>query len=158
MVSKTVTLDNGTTITYDYSVLNKVLAGLKGKHTKIVADGVSYGVYWELGHTVGTSKLGRTVNRVLGIGVFGTMLQHPFMVPAVEKWRKPFQEALNKGKEDGYTKVSIDDIVDKVAHGIELAAKQEIEMAKDKGNGVTSDLVDTGALKNSIIVLDAEDI
>ena len=141
MVSKTVTLDNGTTITYDYSVLNKVLAGLKGKHTKIVADGVSYGVYWELGHMRGQ-----------------TMYQHPFMVPAVEKWRKPFQEALNKGKEDGYTKVSIDDIVDKVAHGIELAAKQEIEMAKDKGNGITSDLVDTGALKNSIIVLDAEDI
>lgn len=141
MVNKTVTLENGTTITYDYSVLNKVLAGLKGKHTKVVADGVNYGIYWELGHTRGK-----------------TMLQHPFMVPAVEKWRKPFKEALEKGKEDGYTKVSIDDIVDKVAHGIELAAKQEIETPKNKGNGVTSDLVDTGALKNSIIVLDAEDI
>ena len=141
MASRTVTLANGTTITTDMTVLNKILGKLKGKHAKIVADGVQYGVYWELGHMRGK-----------------TMYQHPFMVPAAEKWRKPLVDALKKGKEDGFLKVSIDDIVDKVAHGVEFSAKQEIEAAKDKGNGTVSDLVDTAALKNSIIVLDPEDV
>jgi hypothetical protein len=144
--SRTVTLDGGTTITYDYTVLNKVLGKLKGKHAKVVADGVNYGIYWELGHTV-TRKDGGQVT-----------LQHPYMVPAAEKWRKPFADAMKAAAKDGYLTVSVDDVVDKVAHGVELAAKQEIEAIKDKGNGKSTDLVDTGALKNSITVLDPEDV
>lgn len=134
-----VELSNGTSVGYDYTVLNNMLSKLKGKHVKVVADGVNYGVYWELGHMRGE-----------------TMYQHPFMVPAAEKWRKPLKEALRKAIE---TKACpIDDVIDKVAHGVERDAKLEIEKAKDKGNGKITDLVDTGALVNSITVLDPEDV
>ena len=141
MASRTVTLDNGTTITYDYTNLDKMLGKLKGKHAKAVADGVSYGVYWELGHMAGNH-----------------LLQHPFMVPAAEKWHKPFKEAIEAAKKDGFLTITIDDIVDKVAHGVEAEAKKEIMASKDYGMGVSKPLVDTGALLNSITVIDPEDV
>ena len=127
----------GTSITYDYTGLDKALAKLKGKHVKIISDGVKYGIYWELGHT--TSR--------------GNFQQYPFLVPSVEEWRKPLKDALKNNLDKGNL-LSVDDVVLKVAHGVETSAKRRI--MGEIGSG--KDLIDTGALYNSIAVHDPEDM
>lgn len=125
----------------DTTKLDEILRGLKGEHVKIVADGVRYGVYWELGHTTSS----------------GAFLQHPFLAPALEMWRKPLNEAMKEAVDRGDID-KLDAVVDKVAMEVANQAKKEINAIKDKGNGTTSDLVDTGALLNSIQVLDPEEV
>jgi hypothetical protein len=132
---------SGVEIITDTTKLDEILRNLKGEHVKIVADGVAYGVYWELGHTTST----------------GAFLQHPFLAPALEMWRKPLNEAMKEAIDRGDL-AKLDAVVDKVAMEVANQAKKEINAIKDKGNGNASDLVDTGALLNSIQVLDPEEV
>ena len=135
--TRTVTLPGGPVMTYDYTGLDKALTKLKGKHVMIVSDGVSYGIHWELGHmTPG-----------------GNFAQYPFLVPAVEEWRKPLKDALQADINKGNL-LGVDTIVKKVAFGVETSTKKRI--MGDPGTG--RDLVDTGALLNSIAVHDGENI
>jgi hypothetical protein len=131
----------GVEIITDTTKLDEILRNLKGEHVKIVADGVAYGVYWELGHTTST----------------GAFLQHPFLAPALEMYRKPMNEAMKQAIDRGDLAL-LDDVVDKIAMDVANRAKVEINSIKDKGNGNASDLVDTGALLNSIQVLDPEEV
>jgi hypothetical protein len=130
--SRTVRLSNGTTVTYDYTGLNKMLKSLQGKHAKIISDGVSYGIHWELGHMTPS----------------GAFVQRPFLVPAGENERAAFTKALKQAADKGDVKM-IDVAVGKAAVDIEKRAKQIIMEIK---------LIDTGALYGSIAVHDPEDI
>jgi len=125
-----VTLPNGTVITYDYSGLEGIMKKLKGKHVKIISDGVTYGKFWELGHTTPS----------------GAILQKPFLVPACEQMREPMKKAIQQAVNRGDLK-TMDVIIDKVAFDVEKRAKQII---------VELPLVDTAALLNSIAVHDPE--
>lgn len=139
MVSRTTKLPNGTEITYDFSALDDLLRKMKGKYQRIIADGVNYGIYWELGHMSGEN-----------------FLQHPFFAPALEEWRKPFQQALQQAVDKRVD--NLDDVLDKLALDVATSIKKEISAIKDKGNGNQSDLIDTAALLNSITVLKPEDV
>jgi len=87
---------------------------------KVVADGVEYGAYQEFG----TSK----------------MAAQPFMRPAIEAVRGPFQKAMSQAWRSTR---EAQDVVDKTAFSVEQGAKQRAP-------------VDTGALRSSIHVEDAE--
>jgi len=79
--------------------LKKLLdAVAEGEHLRIVADGVEYGIYQELG----TSK----------------MPAHPFMTPAVEAMRDKFADAVRKG-----WMIALENVLDKVAMDIVARAK-----------------------------------
>ena len=140
-MGKSTTTSGNVTIITDTTKMDEILRNLKGEHVKIVSDGVHYGVYWELGHTTQS----------------GAFLQHPFLAPALEMWRKPLNEAMKAAIDRGDID-KLDAVVDKVAMEVANQAKKEINAIKDKGNGTTSDLVDTGALLNSIQVLDPEEV
>lgn len=111
------------TIRLETGILDGMIDDLRGKpHTKIVADGVHYGIYQEMG-----------VQNGFGRGI--VIPAHPFMRPAVEAvsngFGKAFQNQLSLGQ--------IDAVIEKVAHDIERIAKARAPF-------------DTGALKNSIHV------
>jgi hypothetical protein len=108
-------------ITVDDRKLRDLIAKTKGPApVRIVADGVEYGLYQEMG----TVKMGG----------------QPFMVPAVEKVRPGFGLAM-KG---AITRAQVEQVVEKTARDVERFAKQFAP-------------VDTGALRNSIHVVQAND-
>jgi len=89
------------TLKIDDRVLVKLIADTKGKGpVRIVADGVEYGLFQELG----TSR----------------MAAQPFMVPAVEAVRPGFVKAM-KGQ---LTMTQVTAVVDKAAFDVERGAKQ----------------------------------
>jgi len=82
--------------------LREMIRATKGKKPiRVVADGVEYGLYQELGTT--------------------KMDAQPFMVPAVEKVRPGFTEAF-KGDEKF---MQAEQIVEKAARDVERFAKQD---------------------------------
>ena len=84
------------------ALLQKMIRATKGKKpVRIVADGVEYGLYQELG----------TVK----------MAAQPFMVPAVERVRPGFEQAF-KGDEKF---MEAEQIVEKAARDVERFAKQD---------------------------------
>lgn len=109
-------------ITIDDSKLRALIDASKGPvKPKVVADGVEYGIFQE----IGTSR----------------MDAHPFMTPAVEAVRPQFGPAFKQAEA-----ISTDlaqGVVDKTAFDIERLAK-----------GFAA--VDTGAMKNSIHVVDGD--
>ena len=89
------------TIRVDDRKLVALIAATKGKGPiRVVADGVEYGLYQELG----TSRMGA----------------QPFMVPAVEAVRPGFIKAM-KGQ---LTMTQVTAVVDKAAFDVERGAKQ----------------------------------
>ena len=72
-----------------------------------------------------------------------TWVQHPFLVPALEQVRPGFVKAVSQAIEKGGD--MIDAVVDKAAQDVVALARINAP-------------VDTGALKNSIMVHDPEDI
>lgn len=122
----------GTSYTINTDGIDGILKSLKGKHVKIISDGVAYGIYWELGHTTPS----------------GAFLQKPFLVPACEQMAKPFKQAMQQAVDKGDLK-TLDNVIDKVAFDVEKRAKQIITELP---------LIDTGALRNSIAVHDPEGI
>lgn len=85
-------------IVTDMRRLEQLIASCRGTPTRLLHDGVLYGVFQEFG----TYK----------------MAAHPFIVPALEAVAKPFREGLKqiKNLEDA------DVFVDKVAHDAEAIA------------------------------------
>lgn len=115
------------TITIDDSKLRKMIAETKGPiRPKIVADGVEYGIYQEFGPAT-ESPSGR-------VWAF-----RPFMRPSVEELRPSFNKAMGAALTTGKAQA----VVDKAAFDLEGLAKKKVR-------------VDTGALKNSIHVVDAD--
>ena len=115
------------TLTLDDSKLRKMIAETAGNiRPKVVADGVEYGIYQEYG-----------VENGFGRGI--RIPAHPFMRPAVEAVREQFNKAMRTALGTGKAQV----VVDKTAFDVEKIAKSKAP-------------VDTGALKNSISVHDAE--
>ena len=109
------------TITVDDSELVKLIKNTTGDApVRVVADGVEYGIYQELG----TSR----------------MAAQPFMRPAVEAVRPGFAQAFR----GALTREQAEVVVVKAAFDVERLAKQRAP-------------VDTGALKNSIHVVDGEE-
>ena len=87
-------------ITVDDTKLRALIAATKGKKpVRIVADGVEYGLYQEMG----TERMGA----------------HPFMVPAVEQVRPGFAQAF-KGLDN---LVAAEKVVEKAARDVERFAK-----------------------------------
>ena len=90
-------------IIIDDSKLATMIRETKGKKPmRIVADGVEYGLYQEMGTT--------------------RMAAHPFMRPAVEAVRIGFTKAF---KEAGSNFALADQVVEKTARDIERLAKQQ---------------------------------
>lgn len=111
-------------ITIDDSELVKLIEDTKGPvKPAIVADGVEYGIWQELG-----------VQNGFGRGI--VIPAHPFMTPAVEDVRPGFEKAF-----DGQiTTKQAQAVVNKAAYDVERGAKIYAP-------------VDTGALRNSIHVV-----
>ena len=97
------------TITTDTRELDRLIANTGGKIERIVADGVHYGIYGEMG----TYK----------------MAAWPFMSPAVEDVRPGF-EASFKGK---LTIAQVEAVVEKAARDVERIAKQRLDPHVDTG-------------------------
>ena len=115
------------TLTIEDGKLRKMIAETAGKlRPKVVADGVEYGIYQEYG-----------VENGFGRGI--RIPAHPFMRPAVEAVRGQFNKAMRAALTTGKAQ----DVVDKTAFDVERGAKQRAP-------------VDTGALRGSIHVEDAE--
>ncbi len=120
---------NGTSYTINTDGIDAIMKTLRGQHVKIVHDGVAYGIYWELGHVSGNA-----------------FLQKPFLVPACEQMADPMKKAMKQAVDRGDLK-TLDNVIDKVAFDVEKRTKQII---------TEIDLIDTGALRNSIAVSDLE--
>lgn len=86
-------------VTIDDSKLRELIAGTGGETVAIVADGVEYGIYQEMG----TSK----------------MKAHPFMHPAAEAVRP----SLTKAFQNQLTNAQIEIVVKKIAFDVEGIAK-----------------------------------
>jgi len=115
------------TITIDDSKLRQMIAETAGPiKPKVVADGVEYGIYQEYG-----------VENGFGRGI--RIPAHPFMRPAVEAVRGQFNKAMRAALGTGKAQA----VVDKTAFDVEKIAKSKAP-------------VDTGALKNSIHVVDGD--
>jgi len=84
----------------DLAVLDNLIANTGKTAERIVADGVNYGIYQELG----TSKMGA----------------QPFMSPAVEDVRGGFMQAAAQV----VTNAQAEAVVEKAARDIERGAKQ----------------------------------
>ena len=125
------------TLRVDDSKLNELIRKTSGKGpVRVVADGVEYGLYQEMGtHEKRGGLLGQ-----LGFKGQERMAAHPFMKPAVEAIRAPFNRAFK----DCITIEQATVVVDKAAFDVERGAKQRAP-------------VDTGALKNSIHVVDGDE-
>ena len=116
------------TIAIDDSKLRKLIAETAGNiRPKVVADGVEYGIYQEYGVENG---FGRSIR----------IPAHPFMRPAVEAVREQFNKAMRAA---WWSTRMAQNVVDKTAFDVERGAKARAP-------------TDTGALKNSISVHDAE--
>lgn len=90
------------TVTVNDAVLRKLIADTKGPApVRIVADGVEYGLYQEMG----------TVK----------MAAQPFMVPAVEAVRPGFAQSM-KG---AITLAQVTEKIDKAAFDVERIAKEK---------------------------------
>jgi len=93
------------TITVDDHKLAELIAKTGGQGpVRIVADGVHYGIYQEMGFHHWRS---------------GQFIQNPFMVPAVEQVRGGFVKAFR----GCITLRQAEMVVDKAAHDIERGAK-----------------------------------
>ena len=115
------------TITVDDRELRKWIEKTKGPlKPKVVADGVEYGIYQEFGPAE-NSPSGR-------VWAF-----RPFMRPSVEELRPSFNKAMRKALWVDQAQA----VIDKTAFDLEKRAKDKVR-------------VDTGALKNSIHVVDGE--
>ena len=115
------------TLTLNDSKLRKLIADTAGPiKPKVVADGVEYGIYQEYG-----------VENGFGRGI--RIPAHPFMRPAVEAVRGQFNKAMRAALGTGKAQA----VVDKTAFDVERGAKARAP-------------VDTGALRGSIHVEDAE--
>ena len=111
------------TIRLETGILDGLIEDTAGKpHTKVVADGVHYGIYQEMG-----------VENGFGRGI--KIPAHPFMRPAVEAVARGFEQAF-KGQ---LTTAQVDAVIEKTARDVERIAKVKAP-------------VDTGALRNSIHV------
>jgi len=84
----------------DLAVLDRLIANTGKTAERIVADGVNYGIYQELG----TSKMGA----------------QPFMSPAVEDVRGGFMQAAAQVT----TNAQAEAVVEKAARDVEKGAKQ----------------------------------
>ena len=110
-------------VTVDDAKLRALIAQTKGPvQPAIVADGVEYGLFQEMG-----------VENGFGRGI--RIPARPFMRPAVEAVRAGFTKAM-KG---AITSAKVSAVIRKTAFDVERGAKQRAP-------------VDTGALKNSIHV------
>jgi len=110
-------------ITLDTKQLQRLIAATRGGPVRrIVADGVEYGLYQEMG-----------VENGFGRGI--KIPAHPFMRPAAEAVRPGFARAFV----GAVTRADIEGVVVKTAFDVERFAKQNAP-------------VDTGALKSSIHV------
>ena len=108
------------TLIVDDRKLRELIEKSSGKApAAIVADGVEYGLFQELGSSRNVAQ--------------------PFMVPAVEAVRPGYAQAM-KGS---ITREQVSRVVRKAAFDVERGAKLRAP-------------VDTGALKNSIHVVDGE--
>ena len=110
------------TIVTDTRELDRLIANTGGKIERIVADGVHYGIYQELG-----------VMNGFGRGI--PIPAHPFMKPAVEDVRPGWDAAFK----NQLTTAQVEGVVEKAARDVERIAKQRAP-------------VDTGALMGSIHV------
>lgn len=114
------------TITVDDRELKRLIANTGAKFEKIVADGVHYGIYQEMGVENGFGK---------GIKIPA----HPFMSPAVEAVRPGWDAAFT----NQLTDQQVEGVVTKAAFDIERGAKERAP-------------TDTHALQNSIHVVDGD--
>lgn len=87
-------------VTLDMTALNFMIAHTGKTVERIIADGVTYGIYNELG----TSK----------------MAAHPFMSPAVEAVRADFMQAAAQVTTDEQAEA----VVEKAARDVERGAKE----------------------------------
>ena len=93
------------TITVDDSILRQLIADTKGPApVRLVADGVEYGLYQEMGPSEGSSRQWRF---------------KPFMRPAVEQVRPTFVPAM-KG---ALTLAQVTKVISKAAFDVERFAK-----------------------------------
>ena len=116
-------------ITLNDAELRRLIDKTAGKGpVKIVADGVEYGLFVEMG-----------VENGFGRGI--RLPAQPFMVPAVEAVRGGFTQAFK----ECITNDQAETVVTKTAFDVERIAKQNAP-------------VDTGALKSSIAVYDGSEI
>jgi len=115
-------------VTIDDAVLRKLIRATGGTvRSKVVADGVEYGIYQEYG-----------VENGFGRGV--RIPAHPFMRPAAETVQGAFQKAMADAWKSS---AKVQAAIDKTARDVEGIAKAKAP-------------VDTGALRSSIHVDDAE--
>ena len=89
------------TIDIDLATLDRLIASAGATAERIVADGVRYGIYQELG----TERQGYA---------------QPFMSPAVEDARAGFMQAAAQV----ITNAQAEDVVEKAARDVERGAKQ----------------------------------
>ena len=89
-----------TNVQIDTAILDKLIADTGGEVVRIVADGVNYGIYQELG----TVKMGA----------------QPFMSPAVEAVRGGFMRAAEKV----VSNAQAIGVVEKTARDVERGAKE----------------------------------
>lgn len=113
-------------ITVDDRVLAKMIREAKGPiKPKVVADGVNYGIYQEMGTVRG-------------------LVARPCAAPAVEAVRAGFEKAFAQASAISTEKAQ--GVVDKSARDVERIWKQNI---------ITQDVIDTGAYLNSVHTVDA---
>ena len=93
-------------VTVDDKELRRLISATKGSVTRIVADGVEYGIYQELGHH--------------------DVAARPCAVPAVEKVRIGFGKAF----QGAITLVQVEKVVEKAARDVERLWKQYIVTKK----------------------------
>jgi hypothetical protein len=87
-------------IVTDFKVIDRLIKNAKGKHVRIIADGVKYGIFRE----------------------FGTrrMAAHPFMIPALEAVRTAFLQAMRQVNNWEHGEL----VIEKLARDCESYAKQ----------------------------------
>lgn len=124
------------TIRVDDRALIKLMNETKGRGpVRIVADGVEYGLFVEMG----THEKRGGILGALGFKGAQRAGAQPFMRPAVEQVRPGFNKAFT----GVITNKQAEQVVVKAAFDVERGAKQRAA-------------VDTGALKNSIHVVEGE--